>query len=87
MIMIGRLRFGSDKATAAGLLAVGAVLVCACRTCASVPLHDDHAALMDLYKALGGQQWVNATYWGSDTPICNLWFGVKCSDAGRVNYL
>ena len=51
-------------------------------------LADDRAALLDIFDALGGPGWTNATGWGSPTlPVC-LWWGVKCNGMGtRVTYL
>ncbi len=49
--------------------------------------HPDYDALMALYNATGGPNWVDNTGWGSDCDVCQ-WAGVNCSVVtGRVSSL
>ena len=51
--------------------------------CAFTP-NPDRAALVALYDATGGPNWVDSTNWLSDLPVAD-WFGVAAdADDGRV---
>ena len=42
--------------------------------------HQDRAALVAIYEALGGNEWKDNTNWCTDTPIKD-WYGVSlCND-------
>ena len=43
----------------------------------------DRAALVALYSATGGSNWVNRANWLSDQPL-GEWYGVVTDDSGRV---
>ena len=43
----------------------------------------ERAALVALYNATDGPNWVNADNWGTDVPLGD-WYGVQTDDAGRV---
>lgn len=51
-------------------------------TCANNP---DHAALVDLYNATNGPNWINKTNWLTNCDPCS-WYGVTCTN-GRVRSL
>ena len=46
----------------------------------------DRVALMALYEATGGANWLNGDNWGSGAPI-GEWHGVSVDDRGRVTLL
>lgn len=50
---------------------------------ATTALADDRAALIALYTATGGPNWVNSDGWNTDRPI-GEWHGVVTDDDGRV---
>ena len=43
-------------------------------------------ALLDIYDTNGGDDWTNATKWGTSVSICD-WEGVTCNKAGYVTVL
>ncbi|MEJ2707016.1 MAG: hypothetical protein P8074_05315 [Anaerolineales bacterium] len=46
-------------------------------------IHAERAALMTLYYSTRGDNWLDNTGWGTDTPYCE-WFGVTCNPEGQV---
>ena len=46
----------------------------------------DRAALVALYNAAGGANWLNNTNWLSDEPL-SKWYGVTTDSSGRVTWL
>lgn len=44
----------------------------------------DKQTLIELYEALGGDDWVISTNWCSDYPL-DTWYGVETDDDGRVS--
>ena len=46
----------------------------------------DRAALVALYNATGGDNWLNKTNWLSDKPL-NEWYGIRTDTQGRVDSL
>ena len=46
----------------------------------------EHNALVALYHATGGDNWINNTNWCSDKPL-NEWYGVRLDKRNRVYYL
>ena len=46
----------------------------------------DREALVALYNATGGPNWISTDNWLSDTPVSE-WFGVTTDDNGRVTVL
>ena len=50
------------------------------------PTSPDRAALVALYNATDGPNWLNNTSWLTDTPI-GKWHGVTTDDGGRVTEL
>ena len=55
-------------------------------TISSDPVSGDRAALVALYNATDGPNWVFNTNWLSDRPL-GEWYGVTTDDAGRVTRL
>ena len=47
---------------------------------------DERAALMELYNATRGQEWLRRDNWSTGVPVC-AWFGVDCDARGRVTTL
>ena len=47
---------------------------------------DDRAALVALYEARDGDNWINNTHWLSDKPL-DEWYGVTTDENGRVTHL
>ena len=43
----------------------------------------ERAALIAFYEALGGADWIQRDFWGSDKPVGD-WHGVKTDAHGRV---
>ena len=54
-----------------------------CSPCPICPDTPDYDALMALYDATNGHNWVDNTGWGESCDICN-WYGVHCDSLGRV---
>ena len=53
---------------------------------ATVTKHPDRAALVALYEATDGPNWVNSENWLTDAPL-GEWFGVQTNASGRVTRL
>ena len=53
---------------------------------AGTSVSSDREALVALYNATDGPNWINNTNWLSDLPLAT-WYGVRCCDAGRVTRL
>ena len=58
-----------------------------CQFSASSTDKDDQEALEDLYYSLGGVVWVNNDGWMKGDPCKDNWYGVCCSNSGRVTEL
>ncbi len=58
-----------------------------CQFSASSTYEDDQMALEDLYYSLGGTIWVINDGWMKGDPCKDNWYGVCCSDTGRVTEL
>lgn len=43
----------------------------------------ERAALLAFYEALGGPDWIQRDFWGSETPV-GKWHGVETDAEGRV---
>ncbi len=54
--------------------------------CSAFSSDAEREALLALFSATDGAQWVNATGWGQVSDHCG-WFGVTCDDCGRVSRL
>ena len=39
-------------------------------------------ALMQLYNATNGPAWTLSAFWGTNEPVCALWYGVVCDGDG-----
>lgn len=50
----------------------------------SKELNLDRMGLEILYDSLNGDYWFEKAGWKTNTPICDGWFGVYCTD-GRVS--
>ena len=50
----------------------------------NVAINPDRAALVALYNATDGPNWINNYNWLSDAPMGTAWFGVKTDASGRV---
>ena len=46
---------------------------------------EQREALMEIYHALGGDNWTNKTNWGSDKPL-NEWYGIWTSSYNDEDY-
>ena len=55
-------------------------------TCALCSEVDQWHALMELYTATNGVQWLNDTGWGGKSSVCT-WYGVQCDATGNVTQL
>ena len=51
-----------------------------CSDCPDVP---DYEALMAIYIATGGDNWITNTNWGDTCDVCT-WYGIQCNEEGRV---
>lgn len=90
---------GSPRGSAASLLAIGLLLLGMCcsraeaqtaNTAKSLPEPTDKVlrererrAMIEFYEALGGPDWIERDFWGSDRPV-GEWHGVTTDAEGRV---
>jgi hypothetical protein len=90
---------GSARGSAFGLLAIALLLVVCCSRAEtyaqanpgkSLPEPTDAAlrererrAMIEFYEALGGPDWIERDFWGSDRPV-GEWHGVTTDADGRV---
>ena len=45
---------------------------------------EDRVSLENFFHSTDGQNWINNTGWMKGDPCTDMWFGVCCSDSGRV---